>query len=390
MPAGLTSLTLPLPPRSTFERFVGGPEHELVLRAARAVAERPGGAYNPFFLYGASGTGKTHLLQAIGHLVRTRRPGFDVQYVSAFSLGVSDAGQTSAAQHIMALAALAGADLLLLDDLQALAGQPAQAALARVVEQLLAGERQVVFAADRAPRALDGLDARLQRHCLSGLALEVAPPSLETRTALLRARAEARGVVVPTSVLTFLAQRTAGSTRELEQTLMQVLAAAELSGLPLTVDGAAALLSSRRATSGQSRPQPEQVLAAVSHAFGVAVEALQGKRREKDVVLPRQVAMYLMRQETGASLAEIGAHLGGRDHSTVLHGCAKIETLLPSDVRLQAHLATARHHLAELCRARTPPTLAQAGTGTGPVARPVPDAAPAAPRGSLDSSAAAP
>jgi chromosomal replication initiator protein len=206
-----------------------------------------------------------------------------------------------------------------------------------------------VVAADRPPRAIAGLDERLRSVLQMGLVADVGAPEDESRLAILRAKAQARMADLPPAALEHIARRVSGSVRELEGALNRVLAAAELARAPLTLDGIAAALTG--VGGARVRPGPRPVIEAVAVAFGVPASALLARRRDREVVLPRQVAMYLMREETGASLAEIGAALGGRDHSTVRHGCEKIAAALATDARLREHVAATRHLLVELAAA---------------------------------------
>jgi chromosomal replication initiator protein len=353
-PAGAPEAAAPLPwrvpapalhPRFTFASFVAGKESQFALAAARAVAENPVLAYNPLFLYGASGSGKTHLLHAIGQHTLALRPRARVSYVPARALLNDLAATSGRAGRAAVLAAYASADLLLLDEAQEIAGCVVQKEVLHLVSALVEGEKQVVAAADRPPRAVAGLDERLRALLQMGLVAGLALPELESRLAILRAKAEARGVSLPAAALEHVARRVSGSVRELESALDRVLAAAGLARASLAPDGLAALAGVAVA-SPRPRPTAQQVQQAVALAFGVPAEALLAKRRDREVALARQAAMYLLREETGASLAEIGAALGGRDHTTVLHGCEKIAAALPHDARLREHVAAARHLLA--------------------------------------------
>lgn len=340
IPAGTPPL---LHARFTFATFVTGKENKFACAAARAVAENPGLAYNPLFLYGGHGLGKTHLLHAIGQHALTLNPALHVHYLSAHTFGRGQANNgANGARSVQPLASYAVADILLLDDLQLLGHQSVQEDLLHLLHLLDVEDKQVVFAADRPPRALEHVDERLRSRFQTGLVADLAPLGLESRMALLRSKAEARGVGVSLPVIEHIARRVQGSVRELEGALTRVLAEVELGRVPLSVDGAAATLSNTQGTRGRPRPTMEQVLLAVSTAFGASAESLLGKRRDKDTALARQVAMYLMREETGASFSEIGNFLGQRDHTTVLHGHEKIATALARDERLRAHVEAAR------------------------------------------------
>lgn len=357
----------PAPSRYTFARFVAGKGSEFAVAAARAVADNPALAYNPFYLHGSAGCGKTHLLQAIGSQILGRSPGVPSGYLTAAALAREITSETRAAGGAADARRYRAAGILLLDDVQSLgnaspsAGSVAPAApdaiAARQVQeemlQLLVtlhdANVQVVVAGDEPPRAMTGLSERLRSWLQMGLVAGIGAPDFDTRLTLVRQRAEALRVLLPPPVLEVIARRAPGNVRELEGLVTRVAAAAELSRLPLTIEHVGALLaevlgpapvpSRRRATA-------EQVVLAVAATFGVPVAAVKGRRRDKEVVVPRQVAMYLMRHETGASLAEIGAELGGRDHSTVIHGCEKVAAALARDARLGEYVAAARQLLA--------------------------------------------
>ncbi|HEX2325410.1 MAG TPA: DnaA/Hda family protein [Chloroflexota bacterium] len=347
--AGAGSGGSALNPRATFERYIAGRGSEFAVAAARAVAENPALAYNPLYLYGEPGTGKTHLLHAIGNRFLQRRPGALVLYRS-----LADGGAF--------VPAAPGLALLLLDDAQgapgstgstgstgpadgAPSGSPSGASLTALLAALQEASTQVVVAGDRPPRELTALDGRLRAWLQMGLVAGIGAPDFETRLALVRQRAQALGASLPPAVLEVIARRAPADARELEGLVTRVFAAGELSGLPLTPEHVSALLAGVLGPArlpARRRASAEEVLLATGATFGVPVGELKGRRRDKEVVLPRQVAMYLLRHETGASLAEIGAVLGGRDHSTVIHGCERVATALESDPRLRELVAAAR------------------------------------------------
>ena len=212
----------------------------------------------------------------------------------------------------------------------------------------------MVVAGDRPPRELTALDGRLRAWLQMGLVAGIGAPDFETRLALVRQRAQALGATLPPAVLEVIARRAPGDARELEGLVTRVFAAGELSGLPLTPEHVSALLAGVLGPArlpARRRASAEEVLLATGATFGVPVGELKGRRRDKEVVLPRQVAMYLLRHETGASLAEIGAVLGGRDHSTVIHGCERVATALERDPRLRELVTAARQLFSAAGRA---------------------------------------
>lgn len=355
-----------------FASFAQGKSNQFALAAARAVAGDPGVAYNPLYIYGASGLGKTHLLHAIGNQIEADWPQTRVLYVTSRGLAREMAGAHRTGQVGAAHARYASAGVLLLDDVQYLAdpaayGLPAagvdragahaeatvaavQAEIGHLVNALLGVHRQVVLAADRPPRALDGLDPQIRSRFQMGLVADVAYPDRDTRCAILRARAHTQRVALPPTVVDLIASRVTGSVRELEGALNRILASVELAQMPLTLDSVEGTLDQMQllvspAAPRQARVTPAQILGAIASAYDVSIEALQGKRRDQEIVAPRQVAMFLLREETPISLNEIGALLGGRDHSTVLHGYEKIAGRLANDLALQNQVEGIRRSL---------------------------------------------
>jgi len=333
--------SLSLNPRYTFETFIVGNSNRLAHAAAYAVAHKPAEAYNPLFLYGGVGLGKTHLLHAIGHV--PLRSDFTVLYVSSETftndLINSIRNQTTEEfrlkyRHI---------DLLLVDDIQFIAGKEStQEEFFHTFNTLHAANRQIVISSDRSPKAIPTLEERLRSRFEWGLIADIQPPDLETRTAILRFKAEGlspgpwpvtrqdrlastdAGCSIPAEVIDFLAHKIQSNIRELEGALNRVVAYATMMATPLTVEISKAALQD---ITPQRPPSLQEIAEAVAHFYGLSVEDLKSPRRTKAVVLPRQVAMYLAREETDASLLEIGRALGGRDHSTILYGYEKISSL---------------------------------------------------------------
>jgi chromosomal replication initiator protein len=326
----------------TFENFVVGPSNRLAHAASLAVAERPAHAYNPLFLYGGVGLGKTHLLHAIGNLCT--RHGLQVLYVSSedFTNDLINAirGHTTPAfrekyRHI---------DVLLIDDIQFIAGKEStQEEFFHTFNTLHGQDKQIVISSDRPPKALMTLEERLRSRFEWGLTADIQPPDLETRQAILRFKEERIGANVPDGIIELIAKRVQSNIRELEGALTRVAAYANLSGLPLTpqlVETALADLLPRRANV-----KSEEVLQQVAETFGVTIDRLLGRDRSKQVALPRQVVMYLLREEGNYSLPQIGEALGGRDHTTVIYGCEKIAELLEADDRLRRQVIEIREQL---------------------------------------------
>ena len=315
-----------LNPRLLFETFVVGGSNRFTHAACRAVSERPGEVYNPLFIFGGSGLGKTHLLHAIGHAVKVRKPDARVHYVPAERFTNE---MIFAIQHGQTLAfrnKYRNVDVLLIDDVQFLAGkQSTQEEFFYTFNALRDSHKQIVVTADKAPKDIEGLEERLLSRFNQGLIADIQQPDLETRIAILRNRSEleAAGLRLPDDVLLVLADRIRGNVRELEGCLVRLLAVASLTNREITMELAEEVLL-QYVDAEPDHLTPERIVAAVGEKFGVKVEALIGKRRTQLVAAPRQVAMYLLRQLTDLSLVEIGRIFGGRDHTTVMYSCERV------------------------------------------------------------------
>ncbi len=318
----------------TFEHFVVGKSNELAHAAAIAIALRPGQAYNPLFLYSASGLGKTHLLQAIAHQALQHNLNYlytsSEQFTNDF-VGAIQRGRTEQFRE-----RYRGVEMLLIDDIQFMGGKEhSQEAFFHTFNQLHDTRRQIVITSDRPPQDLRLVEDRLRSRFAGGLTADIRSPGLETRIAILRAKAEQRQTPVPQEVLELLAQRGLGNVRELEGDFHRVVASAELRGSPVTLALAELVLTNQPAGPQRPPASSEQIIASVSAFYKVDAKALAGKSRRQQLVRTRHIAMYLLREEGQCSLAEIGRVLGGRDHSTVLHGCNKVEQALGSDPKLR-------------------------------------------------------
>ncbi len=331
-----------LNPRYTFESFVVGQGNRLAHAASLAVAEEPGGNYNPLFIYGGVGLGKTHLLHAIGHSCQAQ--GLGVLYVSSEEF-TNDLIEAIRARTTDAFREkYRTTDVLLIDDIQFIAGKEStQEEFFHTFNTLHGAGRQIVISSDRPPKAMVALEERLCSRFEWGLLADIQPPDLETRVAILRNKAASSHLAIPDEILYLIAGRIQSNIRELEGALNRVQAMSRLTGQPLTVEVAESALENL--TPRRSRLTTEQIVEAVAHHFGVEVEALRGRSRSRAVARPRQIAMYLMREETGASLPQIGAALGGRDHTTVLYGCERIADLLEEDADIRREVITLKQIL---------------------------------------------
>ena len=331
-----------LNPRYTFDSFVVGPGNRLAQAASMAVAETPASAYNPLFLYGRVGLGKTHLLHAIGHVCQAQ--GLRVLYVSSetFTNDLIEAIRSHTTDTFREK--YRTADVLLVDDIQFIAGKEStQEEFFHTFNALHGTGKQIAMSSDRAPKALSTLEERLCSRFEWGLIADIQPPDLETRIAILRTKAATSGVAVPDDILNVIASRIQSNIRELEGALNRVAALSSLTHQPLTEQLAETALSNL--LPQRSKLTTDQIIEAVAHHFGVEIAALQGRSRSQAIARPRQIAMYLIRKETGASLPQIGAELGGRDHTTILYGCERIADLIEEDANLRREVIRVRQQL---------------------------------------------
>jgi len=311
----------PLNARYTFEAFVVGGGNRLAHAASQAVADAPGHAYNPLCLYGGVGLGKTHLLHAIGHEVIRRD--LSVVYVSSetFTNELIESIREHRTDEFRAR--YRRASVLMIDDIQFIASKErTQEEFFHTFNAIHEGGGQIVLTSDRTPKAIPTLEDRLRSRFEMGLIADIQAPDLETRIAILRSKVNGR-VPIPGEVLELLAQKVHTNIRELEGSLNRITAYAMLHGRPVTVDLASEALEDLIAAAPSTR-EPGAILDAVARHFGVGVEALRGKARHKEVIAPRHLAMYLLREDARLSYPQIGALLGGRDHSSVVHACEKI------------------------------------------------------------------
>ncbi|MCS7235047.1 MAG: chromosomal replication initiator protein DnaA [Armatimonadota bacterium] len=344
-PSGVDGMHLS--PRYTFETFVVGSGNRFAHAAAVAVAEAPARAYNPLFIYGGVGLGKTHLLQAIAHRLLAHPVPVRIFYCTGerFTNEVISAIQAGRTEDLRRK--YRGVDVLLIDDIQFIAGKPStQEEFFHTFNALHEAGKQIILASDRPPKEIPTLEDRLRSRFEWGLIADVQPPDYETRVAILRKKAELERMTVPPEVAEFIAQHFQSNIRELEGALVRVVAYATLTRVPISVDLAREVL---RDILPQHRPQPITIQAiqkAVAQHFGLREEDMTAKRRTKGVAFPRQVAMYLARELTDSSLPRIGEEFGGRDHTTVIHACERVRAEMQRD----PHLAATVHALIQQLR----------------------------------------
>jgi chromosomal replication initiator protein len=330
-----------LNPRYTFENFVVGPNNRLAHAASQAVAENPATAYNPLFLYGGVGLGKTHLLHAIGNYCQEH--GQNVLYVSSeeFTNDMIGAIRSHTTQAFREK--YRSADVLLVDDIQFIAGKEStQEEFFHTFNTLHGQNKQIIVSSDRPPKSLVTLEERLRSRFEWGLTADIQLPDLETRLAILGSKAERLGRTVPAEIMELIARRVQSNIRELEGALNRIVAFADLSGMAMTLQLAEVALADLLPQRGDVKPGA--VVDVVAKTFNLSVERLLSPDRSHDVALPRQIAMYLMR-ETNVSLPQIGQALGGRDHTTVMYACEKVADLLERDDRLRTQVGQIRRQL---------------------------------------------
>jgi chromosomal replication initiator protein len=317
--------------RYSFDTFVIGPSNRFAHAAALAVAETPARKYNPLFVYGDAGLGKTHLLQAIAHYVRENYPTYRVRYVTseAFLNEFIDAVRNRTNDAFKRR--YRDIDVLLVDDIQFIEGKPeTQEEFFHTFNHLHQANRQIVLSSDRPPDAISTLEDRLRSRFKQGLITDVQPPDLETRLAILRNKAERETTWIPPEVLEFIATNITDNIRVLEGALIRVAAFASLTAEQLTVETAGQVLGDLL-TTRQPRPiTPQVILDTTSKMFGIPVEEIVGKKRQRPLVAARQVAMYVMRDLTDLSYPAIAREFGGRDHTTVIHAVEKITNQMKS------------------------------------------------------------
>ncbi len=332
----------PLIARYTFETFVVGSGNRLAHAAAQAVAERPNQCNNPLFIYGGSGLGKTHLLHAIGHVAQARGARIILVSSEHFTNDLIEAIRRDTTDDFRA--AYRGGSMLLMDDVHFLAGKDrTQEEFFHTFNSIHDADGQIVLTSDRPPQAMATLENRLRSRFQWGLLVDIQPPDLETRIAILRAKAEGRNSQVPDEVIEFIAHVVEQNVRELEGALNRVIMFAHCNSLPLSE------FTARRALAEvivRREPPPlQRIVEVVAEHYRIRVEDLTGRCRSARIAEPRQVAMYLMREVADASYPTIGAMLGQRDHTTALHGCEKIAHLMEQDPKLRRDILQIRERL---------------------------------------------
>jgi chromosomal replication initiator protein len=320
-----------LNPRFTLGSFVVGPFNELAHAAAQAVIRKPGIAYNPLLIYGPTGLGKTHLIQAVGNHFRMSAPERKVYYTTSekFSMDYVSSLQTNKTQSFKEK--YRQYDLLIMDDVQFLAGRDKiKEEFFHLFNFLHDNNKQLVFSSDQHPNVIQNLEDRLKSRFAAGMVVSVTPPDHQSRLAIVRSKAAAHGVMMPDEVLEYLAATVEGNVRELEGALNTLLIQFEMRGNPLTLSDAKTLLRGAGAATKKA-VSVQEVVKTIAGFYGVEENSIYEKTRRKEVVRPRQVIMYLLREDFRISFPTIGEKMGGRDHTTVIHSCDKIRNDLLGD-----------------------------------------------------------
>ena len=321
----LASRGIYLNPKYTFENFVIGPSNQFAHASAKAVAEAPGKTYNPLFIYGGVGLGKTHLITAIGNAVIDKKPDISVIFVSAeqFTNEVVSAIRHQKMGELKEK--FRNIDLLLLDDIHFIENKTqTQEEFFHTFNTLYERQKQIVISSDRPPKEIAAITDRLRSRFSMGLIADIQPPELETKVAILQRKAETEKIFVPEDVAYYLASKVKSNIRELEGCLIRLGAQSSLTGRPINIDMAKNILQDL--IEDDEKPiTTDQIQKTVSEHFALKVSDMKAKKRTKEVALPRQIAMYLSKQLTNLSLSDIGKNFGGKDHATVIYACKQIE-----------------------------------------------------------------
>lgn len=335
-----------LNPRYLFDSFVVGKANELAHAAAIAVSAKPGEVYNPLFIYGGSGLGKTHLLQAIGHHILQREPQLKVLYATCerFTNDFIQAIRGGRGKEFKDT--YRNVDLLLIDDIQFIAGKEStQEEFFHTFNALHQNNKQIVITSDRSPKDIQGLETRLLSRFEWGMITDVTCPDFETRVAILEAKAREKNAMLGADILRYIAGTIQLNVRELEGALNKIIAYHQFKNTLATLDSVQTLLQSFVPNMPKRTITPRRLIEVVVGYYDLTLDEMMGKSREQRLAFPRQIAMYLLREEAKCSFPAIGGHLGGRDHTTAMHACTKISDLLKKDEQLKRDIALLREKL---------------------------------------------
>lgn len=330
--------------RYTFENFIVGSGNELAYAACQAIAASPGTKYNPLFLYGGVGIGKTHLIQAVGNAIIANKPGTRVVYVSTEQFVQEFIDAVRYKKNTDFAGYYRNADVLIIDDMQFIAGKDkTQDEFFHTFNVLHQANKQVIISSDKPPKDIPTLEERLRSRFAWGMSIDMQNPDFETRCAIVQSKAEVKGMVLPPDVVEYLANHIQTNIRELEGALNQLIAFCEMRNLEPDASIVASLLNANK-----SRPKhlsARQVIERISKHFQVPMDDLLGPKRDKDIVVPRQVAMYILRSELHLSFPKIARELGRKDHTTAIHSVEKIEQELTFDAIMRQHVSEIKERL---------------------------------------------
>jgi chromosomal replication initiator protein len=334
-----------LNPKYTFEAFVGGPSNQFARAAAEAVSEKPGKVYNPLFIYGGVGLGKTHLITAIGNHTYDKRRDINILYVSSeqFTNEVVSAFRHGKTEEFKKK--YRNLDMLLMDDVQFVENKTAtQEELFHTLNTLYEQQKQIVLSSDRPPKEIRSVTDRLRSRFSMGLIADIQSPEFETKKAIIYKKAEADHLQLPEEVVEFIASRVKSNVRDIEGCLIRLGAHSSLSGVPITLEMAKEIL--KDFIIEDERPLTvENIMKIVAEYYGIKPQDMKARKRTRDIALPRQIAMYLSRELTESSLSDVGKHMGGKDHATVIYACKQIEAKRVKDENFDRMIQSLMHKI---------------------------------------------
>ncbi|MBT4209680.1 MAG: chromosomal replication initiator protein DnaA [Candidatus Komeilibacteria bacterium] len=345
---GATLAKFGLNPQYTFDTFVVGPGNELAQAASHAAANKPGEIYNPLFIYGGVGLGKTHLVQAVGNYILSKDPSKKVLYINSekftndFIFAIKS-GQTDKFKQMYR-----NIDVLLIDDIQFIAGkEQTQEEFFHTFNALHQNNKQIVISSDRPPKAIQSIENRLISRFEWGMIADISSPDLETRVAILEIKAQEKKYKLDKDIIHYVAENIQENIRELEGALNRIIAFHQLNNTTPSLDSVKSILGGISANHRRAGLTPKKLLNSIAGFYDISMENLLGASRKKELVVPRQIAMFLMREELKASYPNIGRETGNRDHTTAMHACIKITTLIESDEKIKNDILVLRQKIYE-------------------------------------------
>jgi chromosomal replication initiator protein len=336
-----------LSPKYTFDSFVVGSSNELAYAACQAVAKSPGTKYNPLFLYGGVGLGKTHLMQAVGNEILRRDPSKKIEYVTSEEFTNQFVNSIRNKKIHSFTNKFRDVDVLIIDDMQFLGTkEKTQEAFFHTFNALHQTNKQIIISSDKPPKAIPSLEERLRSRFESGMMADIQPPDLETRAAILQSKASSQGIMLPAEVVEYLSRNIKQNIRELEGALTQLMAHCEFLGVEPSVATVTGILGNIAMARPKLKPlSAKLVIERTALYYDLSADDITGPKRDKEIVLPRQIAMYLMRHEMNLSFPKIANAVGGRDHTTAMHSVAKVEKMLESDEMLRSEVTAVKERL---------------------------------------------